>query len=175
MDSKWYKIKEVEILDRNESIAKVISFFQEGHDLVIIVGPKSKYEGIIRTHDVIGKGVNLSALCKKFMNRNIPTILENDIESPEIIAEMMIIGGTRYIPVLDKNSRVKGAINDLDVLNELFSEINEEEIPVDIKEAVNWDLVALQENDSIGNAIVSIREYGISRIPILNNTKEFER
>lgn len=174
MDSIWYKIEEIAVLNKDQQVAKAISYFQEGHDLVIIVDTTSRYEGIIRTHDVVGKGVNLSALCKKFMNRNVPTILIDEIEDPDTIAEMMIIGGTRYIPVLDKNSRVKGAIKDLNVLKELYSEASETDFPADIKEVVNWDLVVLQEYDSVGSAIAKIREYGISRIPVLNSTHELE-
>ncbi|MHA2305513.1 MAG: CBS domain-containing protein [Candidatus Hodarchaeales archaeon] len=174
MDSNWYKIKEVAILDENQPVAKAISYIQEGHDIVIIVDSSSKYRGIIRTHDVVGKGVNLSALCKKFMNRNIPTILIDEIEDPAVVAEMMIIGGTRYIPILDKYSKLIGAIKDLDVLSELFSEFSDPEVPVKIHEVVNWDLIVLNENDSVGNAIAKIREYGISRIPVLNSDKELE-
>ena len=174
MDSNWYKIDEIAVLDKDQPVAKAISYFKEDHDLVIIVDTTSKYEGIIRTHDIVGKGVNLSALCKKFMNRNIPTISIDEIEDPDTIAEMMITSGTRYIPVLDKYSRVKGAIKDLNVLKELFSETSENDFPADIKEVVNWDLVVLQENDSVASAIAKIREYGISRIPVLNSAYELE-
>jgi predicted transcriptional regulator len=174
MDFNWYKIKKVAILDENTPVAKAISYIQEGHDIVIIVDSSSKYRGRIRTHDVVGKGVNLSALCKKFMNRNIPTILIDEIEDPAVVAEMMIIGGTRYIPILDKYSKLIGAIKDLDVLSELFSEFSDPEVPVKIHDIVNWDLIILNENDSVGNAIAKIREYGISRIPVLNSDKELE-
>ncbi|MHA1969323.1 MAG: CBS domain-containing protein, partial [Candidatus Hodarchaeales archaeon] len=67
-----------------------------------------------------------------------------------------------------------GAIKDLDVLSELFSEFSDPEVPVKIHEVVNWDLIVLNENDSVGNAIAKIREYGISRIPVLNSDKELE-
>ncbi|MFX0084794.1 MAG: CBS domain-containing protein, partial [Candidatus Hodarchaeota archaeon] len=174
MDSRWPKIEEVAIIDKNQPVAKAISFLQEGHDIVIVVDERSKFEGMIRTHDVVGKGINLTALCKTYENRNIPTILEEDIKNPEIIGEMMIIGGTRYIPVLDKHSKVKGAIKDLSVLSELASELSEIEIINTIKEAANWELVTLQENDTIGNALAKIREYGFSRIPIINSLGELE-
>jgi predicted transcriptional regulator len=87
---------------------------------------------------------------------------------------MMIIGGTRYIPILDKYSKLIGAIKDLDVLSELFSEFSDSEVSVKIHDIVNWDLIILNENDSVGNAIAKIREYGISRIPVLNSDQELE-
>ncbi|MFX0184607.1 MAG: CBS domain-containing protein [Candidatus Hodarchaeota archaeon] len=175
--SKWPEIEVVPILERTQPLSKVIALLQEGNDIVIIVDEDSKFDGLIRTRDVVskGKGGNPSALCKNYVDRNVPTLLENEVKNitPTAVGEMMKEGKTRFIPVLDRFSRVKGTFKDSSVLSSLVSNRTDLD-KTTIKEAINWDLIYMGTNESIGNAIVKFREYGYSRIPVINSQNKCE-
>ena len=161
-------------LNISQPISKAITLFLEKSDVVFIVDDKNRFEGMIRVHDVVGKGINPAALCKSIMSKNIPTVLQEELTeiSPLEIGEMMIDGATRFIPILDSNLRVQGAIKDIDLLPFLYKTNQYEGILV--KDATNWDITTLLITDNIGTAVAKMREFGYSKIPILNKEGKIE-
>ena len=167
-------ITSVPTIHRTQPISKAITFFLENFDVVMVLDDKNRFEGMIRVHDVVGKGTNPSTLSKSIMNKSIPTLLQEDfIDTSALeIGEMMIDGATRYIPVLDSHLRPKGAVKDINLLS-LLSEIVEYE-SFQAREAANWEITTLSLTDTIGNAIAKIREFGFSKIPILSDEGKIE-
>ncbi|MHA1207096.1 MAG: CBS domain-containing protein, partial [Candidatus Hodarchaeales archaeon] len=159
------------VLNQEESVSKAMGLLQEGNDIIIIIDDAQKYIGLIRTRDIVGRGINPDALCKSYLDRRVPPIIENSSYDPIIVGEMMIKSGSRYIPVINKYNVIKGAIKDFKVLNELqnfFKEHNR----LKIYDAVNWNLISLNEDDSVGNALASIRSHGFSRLPVFGSNGE---
>ncbi len=173
LNSVWPYIEEIPITEYDQAISKAIALIQKGNDIIFVVNENQKFEGLIRTRDIVGKGVNPNALCRNYSNRNIPIILESELEeiSPTIVGKKMIEGGTRYIPILDNNSKTLGAFKDSTVLTNLILEM-EELNEMTAEAVVNWNLVFLSETDTIGTAIAKFREFGISHIPIINPANE---
>jgi predicted transcriptional regulator len=66
---------------------------------------------------------------------------------------------------------IKGAIKDFKVLNELQNFFKEQN-RLKIYDAVNWNLISLNEDDSVGNALASFRSRGFSRIPVFGSNRE---
>ncbi|MHA1225732.1 MAG: CBS domain-containing protein [Candidatus Hodarchaeales archaeon] len=167
------KKTKMSVLSKDQQIVKAISLFQDGHDVVAVVDQNSRYEGMIRTHDVISKGINLNATCKTFVDRNIPTILHSDDKELTDFGLIMIEGSTRYLPILDKHSRVIGAINDISLL-EALKEKFEELRKYTALDVANWNLISLSPSDTIGTAMAKIREFGFSHIPVISNKGDLE-
>ncbi|MHA1206292.1 MAG: CBS domain-containing protein, partial [Candidatus Hodarchaeales archaeon] len=159
------------VLNQEESISKAMGLLQEGNDIIIIIDDAQKYIGLIRTRDIVGRGINPDALCKSYLDRSVPPIIENSSYDPIIVGEMMVKSGSRYIPVINKYDVIKGAIKDFKVLNELQNFFKEQN-RLKIYDAVNWNLISLNEDDSVGNALASLRSHGFSRIPVLGSNGE---
>ncbi len=174
MKKNEISIADVPSLHISQPISKVINLFMEKSDVVLVIDDKNRFEGIIRVHDVVGKGKNPATLCKSIMSRNIPTILQEELKeiSPLEMGEMMIDGATRFVPVLDTNLRTAGAIKDIDLLPFIYQKKQNKEILV--KDATNWEITTLSITDNIGNAIAKMREFGYSKIPILNEKGKIE-
>jgi len=173
-NSSWPEREEAIILEQTRPISKAIALLQAGHDIILILNESSRFVGVIRTRNVIGKGINPTVLCKSYLDRNIPIILEDELNNldPMTVGAKMIDGATRYIPIVDKHSKLKGVFKDSTVLAHFI--LNRERfLDLTIEEAINWNLIYLIENDSIGAAIAKMREYGFSRIPVLTSTGEF--
>lgn len=172
--SDWPEIEEVAVLEQTKPTSKAIALFQAGYEIIIVLDEFSRFVGVIRTRNVIGKGINPAVLCKSYLDKNIPIILEEELNDfdPMTVGAKMIDGATRYIPIIDKHSKLKGVFKDSTVL--AHSSLDKEKFQdLRIEEAVNWNLVYLTENDSIGSAIAKMREYGFSRIPVLTSSGEF--
>ena len=159
------------VLNQEESVSKAMGLLQEGNDIIIIIDDAQKYIGLIRTRDIVGRGINPDALCKSYLDRSVPPIIENSSYDPIIVGEMMIKSGSRYIPVINKYNVIKGAIKDFKVLNELQNFFKEQN-RLKIYDAVNWNLISLNEDDSVGNALASLRSHGFSRIPVFGSNRE---
>ncbi len=159
------------VLNQEETVSKAMGLLQEGNDIIIIIDDAQKYIGLIRTRDIVGRGINPDALCKSYLDRSIPPIIENSSYDPIIIGEMMIKSGSRYIPIINKYNVIKGAIKDLKVLIELQNLLKDQTL-LKIYDAVNWNLISLNEDDSVGNALASLRSHGFSRIPVFGSNKE---
>ncbi len=167
------KIIELPRLDRNQQLAKAISLLKEGYEVVLIQNEEKKYEGIIRTHDVIGKGINPAASCKTYMNKTVPSILKEELISVEQVGNYMLEGKSRFIPVLDEQLRILGAIKDTQILEKMRLKFDQF-LENSLENVVNWDLKTLKSSDTIGNAIAKMREFGFSRIPILDEQYELQ-
>ena len=159
------------VLRQEETVSKAMSLLQEGNDIIIIIDNSQKYIGLIRTRDIVGKGINPESLCKSYLGR-IPPITEKSSYNPITIGEMMINSWSRFIPIINKYNVVKGALKDQKVLDALQYLIKGQ-IQLKNSNAVNWNLVSLNENDSVGNALTSFRTHGFSRIPVFGSNGEF--
>jgi len=160
------------ILNQEETESKAMGILQKGNDIIIITDDAQKYIGLIRTRDLVGRGINPEALCKSYLDRSVPPIIENSSYDPIIIGEMMIKSGSRYIPIINKYNVIKGAIKDFRILAELQNFLK---YPTrhEIYDAVNWNLIFLNEDNSVGSALASLRSHGFSRIPVFGPNKEF--
>ncbi|MHA1945890.1 MAG: CBS domain-containing protein [Candidatus Hodarchaeales archaeon] len=159
------------VLRQEETVSKAMSLLQEDNDIIIIIDNSQKYIGLIRTRDIVGKGIKPESLCKSYLER-IPPIVEKSSYNPITIGEMMVNSGSRFIPIINKYNVVKGALKDQKVLAALQYLIKGQ-TQLKNSDAVNWDLVSLNENDSVGNALVNFRTHGFSRIPIFGSNSEF--
>ncbi len=160
------------VLRQEETVSKAMGLLQEVNDIIIIIDDSQKYIGLIRTRDIVGKGINPESLCKSYLDKRVPPIVEKSSYNPIRIGEMMINSGSRYIPIINKHNFAKGAIKDGKVLAELQYLVNGQ-TPLKNSDAVNWNLTSLNENDSVGNALTSFRTHGFSRIPVFSSTNEF--
>ena len=160
------------VLTQEETVSKAMGLLQEGNDIIIIVDDAQKYLGLIRTRDIVGRGINPEALCKSYLDRSIPPIIESSSYDPIIVGEVMIKSGSRYVPIINKYNVVKGAIKDFKILKGLQNSLKDQP-HLEIYDAVNWNLFFLNEDDSVGNALASFRSHGFSRIPVLGPNKEF--
>jgi len=160
------------VLNQEETVSKAMGLLQEGKDIIIIIDDAQKYIGLIRTRDIVGRGMNPDALCKSYLDRSIPPIIENSSYDPVIIGEMMIQSGSRYIPIINKYNVIKGAIKDLEILIELEKFFKDQPL-LKIYDTINWNLISLNEDDSVGNAMASLRSHGFSRIPVFGSNKAF--
>jgi len=167
------KIIKLPILERNQQVAKAISLLKEGYEVVLINDEEKKYEGIIRTHDVVGKGINPTASCKTYMNKTVPSILIDEIISIEQVGNYMLEGKSRFIPVLNEQLRILGAIKDTQILEKMILKFDQF-FENSLENVANWDLKTIKSSDTIGSAMAKMREFGFSRMPVLNEQSKLE-
>ena len=83
----------------------------------------------------------------------------------------MVNSNSRYIPVINKHRAIVGAFKDSHILFQILKQVPAP-TSLRINEAINWDLLVLNEDDSVGHALSKFRTHGFSRIPIIDAQKK---
>lgn len=159
--------KEFIEVDVGTRMGKVRSTFEDGNPKGIIVTNDGEYEGVLSEREVLQSHVEddakVAALIKPSRNSPAPKIdRQEDVRET---ARMLIESNSKVAPVFE-NEELWGVITDDAILEAVLENLD----ALTVEDIYTSDPVTLQEQDGIGKAINHLREHGVSRLPILNES-----
>ncbi|ARS91242.1 CBS domain-containing protein [Natrarchaeobaculum aegyptiacum] len=150
-----------------ERMGKVRSMFENGNPKGIIVTNDGEYEGVISEREVLQSHVEddakVAALIKPSRNSPAPKI-DRDEDVRET-ARMLIESNAKVAPVFEHGD-LWGVISDDAILEAVLENLD----TLTVEDVYSSDPVTLNEDDGIGRAINQLREHGISRLPVLDDS-----
>lgn len=148
-------------------MGKVRSTFEDGNPKGIIVTNDGDYEGVISEREVLQSHVEddakVAALTKP--SRSTPAPKVDRQEDVRETARVLIESNAKVAPVFE-NDELWGVITDDAILEAVLENLD----TLTVEDIYTSDPVTLEEGDGIGKAINHLREHGISRIPVLNDS-----
>ncbi|OVE83296.1 CBS domain-containing protein [Natronolimnobius baerhuensis] len=153
-------------VDVGTRMGKVRSMFEGGTPKGIIVTDDGDYEGVISEREVLQSHVEddakVAALIKPSRNDPAPKIdREEDVRET---ARVLVESNAKVAPVFEHGD-LWGVISDDAILEAVLENLD----ALSVEDIYTAEPVTLQEDDGVGKAINHLREYGISRLPILND------
>jgi len=154
-------------VDVGTRMGKVRSMFEDGNPKGIIVTNGGDYEGVISEREVLQSHVEddakVAALTKPSRSSPAPQIDRE--ENIREAARMLIESNSKVAPVFE-HDELWGVITDDAILEAVLENLD----TLTVEDIYTSDPVTLSEDDGIGRAINYLREHGISRLPVLNDS-----
>ncbi|WP_247729322.1 CBS domain-containing protein [Halovivax limisalsi] len=154
-------------VDVGTRMGKIRSSFENGNPKGIIVTDDGEYEGVISEREVLQSHVEddakVSSLLKPSRSAPAPTV-ERDEDVRET-ARILIESNAKIAPVFE-NGDLWGAITDDAILEAVLDNLD----AITVADVYTEDAITVTEDDGIGKAINQLREHGISRLPVLDES-----
>ncbi|MCK5476534.1 MAG: CBS domain-containing protein [Candidatus Aenigmarchaeota archaeon] len=155
--------KNPEVMDIDECLSKVISVMNKKSIKHVILCDKNKYAGIIGYRQLImhrktQKDSKIGSSTFK------PPLMSQDAEFSDIIKKMYQLN-YKVLPVGD-GSKIVGMICERDILKTVleFGLLSDKKA----EDFMTPNPLTLYDDETIGKAIVELRQHNVSRIPVLN-------
>lgn len=161
-----YMKREVYFVDPEESLSKVVGIFREtGLPIVVVLSDSKNYLGVVTDRVVLRSTLNIDTVKVKNVVIRVPVVSLSDPVSRA--ARLMLENTIKGLPVCDQNKQIVGIISVDDV-----GRAAERIYPnMKIKEIMKKDPITISPDSTIGKALVLMRENGISRLPVVKNSK----
>ena len=160
--------REVYLVDGNDPVSRAIGIMREHNAPLVIVMDKlgnGRILGAITERMIMRATYNPDTMKARTVAARIPKISSS--ASVAEAARLMLENHVLALPV-EEDGRIIGVITVEDVVrvvgDEFFSKIRVEDV-------MSKDLVSIDPKDTIGQAIALMREYGISRLPVVDGGK----
>ncbi|AFZ74857.1 CBS domain-containing protein [Natronobacterium gregoryi] len=154
-------------VDVGTRMGKVRSTFENGGPKGIIVTNDGEYEGVISEREVLQSHVEddakVAALTKPSRNDPAPQISRD--EDIRETARLLIEGNSKVAPVFE-DDELWGVITNDAILEAVLDNLE----TLTVEDVYSADPVTVREDDGVGKAINRLREHGISRLPVLNES-----
>ena len=145
-------------LHPEETVGRALSLMSENRiHQIPIIDSNSIYKGMIFAKQFLSVNASPDSKVKSFIC-STPVLNEND--EIEKCAQLMIVSSNRALPLLD-NGRLIGLLSESDVLR--ISDFGHA-----IVDEVMSGAIVIEEQTTLGNALSKMRQYSISRLPIIN-------
>jgi CBS domain-containing protein len=149
-------------VDTGERLSKVRSIFERGNPKGIIVTNSGEYKGVITERQLLQSHVEDSTKVDA-MTESAPKIdRTSDVRD---VARMLIEGGTKVAPVFEGDD-LWGMITADAILETVLDNLD----VLSVDQIYTDNVVTVTEDTNIGRAINLLRENGISRLPVVNDT-----
>ncbi|RQG91503.1 CBS domain-containing protein [Natrarchaeobius halalkaliphilus] len=154
-------------VDVGTRMGKVRSTFENGNPKGIIVTNDGEYEGVISEREVLQSHVEddakVAALTKPSRSAPAPKIDRH--EDVRETARVLVESNAKVAPVFE-HDELWGVISDDAILEAVLENLD----TLTVEDIYTDAPVTLTEDDGIGKAINYLREHGISRLPVLNDS-----
>ncbi|WP_049900060.1 CBS domain-containing protein [Natrinema sp. J7-1] len=152
-------------VDVGTRMGKVRSMFENGNPKGIIVTDDGEYEGVISEREILQSHVEddakVAALTKP--SRSTPSPKVDRQEDVRETARVLVESNAKVAPVFE-NGDLWGVITNDAILKAVLENLD----TLTVADIYPADPVTLTEDDGVGKAINHLREYGVSRLPIMN-------
>ncbi|NNC95080.1 MAG: CBS domain-containing protein [Chitinophagales bacterium] len=120
--------------------------------------------------DDIPEWIPSSMLVEEVMTRDLFTVQKDDIL--QLVTDMMNWQKVRYIPVEDAKGRLVGLISTRVLLKKFATaSYNNGEVPLTAKDAMQPDVVSINPEANIMEAMAIMEKFGYGCLPVVNNNK----
>ena len=158
-------------IDINAPLSEAIGIFEkEDPDLIVVFDGKI-YKGVLTQDLIIRSHLKWDPTKAKVKDvyKTAP-ILELD-EDLSIVAKLMFETDLRSLPVGKDKKTILGVISDITLLERIAKE---EFGKKKVEDFMTKDIVTLEPSDSVAKALATMRDYAISRIPIVSENGKLE-
>ncbi|WP_456368708.1 CBS domain-containing protein [Thermococcus sp.] len=158
-------------IDIDAPLSEAIGIFEKEDPDLILVFDGNLYKGVL-TQDLIIRS-HLKWDPTKARVRDVykpaPVIKPDDDLSKA--AKLMIEVDLRSLPVGESKAEIIGVVNDMAVLERIAQDKFGRE---KVEEYMTKDVITLKPDDTVAKALATMRDYAISRIPVVNDEGKLE-
>ncbi|WP_410766721.1 CBS domain-containing protein [Haloferax sp. DFSO60] len=147
-------------VNATERLGKVRSLFERENPKGIIVMDDGDYAGVIGEKQLINSHVEDNTKAAALM-KPAPKIDRH--ENVREVARMLVEGDTKIAPVYE-NGDLYGIVTQDAILEAVLENLD----ALTVEQIYTDDVITIGERDHLGQAIHSLRENGISRLPVVN-------
>ena len=149
-------------IDVDERLGKVQSIFERENPKGLIVTRDGEYAGVIGERDLVRSRIEDDTKADVLM-RSAPRV--DRTEDVREVARVLVEGGTKVAPVYEGNALwgIVTADAILDAVLDSLDALTVEQIQTD-------DVITIGEKSHVGQAINHLREHGVSRLPVVDDT-----
>ncbi len=158
-------------IDINAPLSEAIGIFEkEDPDLIVVFDGKT-YKGVLTQDLIIRSHLKWDPTKAKVKDiyKTAP-ILELD-EDLSIAAKLMFETDLRSLPIGKDKKTILGVISDITLLERIAKE---EFGKKKVENFMTKDVVTLRPSDTVAKALATMRDYAISRIPIVDENGKLE-
>ena len=150
-------------VDIDERLGKVRSLFERENPKGIVVTDGGEYEGIVTERQLLQSHVEDDAKVQVMVRANVPSVERTD--GVRDVARMLVEGGTKIAPVYEGDN-LWGVVTEDAILEAVLENLD----VLTVEQIYTEEVVTLAEDDTLGKAINHLREHGISRLPVVNDS-----
>jgi len=167
MDISDIASREYVEVDVETRLGKVRSLFERENPKGIIVTHDGEYEDVLTERELLQSHVEdnakVAALVKPSRNAPAPNIRRH--EDLREVARMLVEGGTKVAPVFE-GENLWGIVTADAILEAVLDNLD----ALTVADIYTEEVVTIREQDGVGKAINRLREHGVSRLPVVNET-----
>jgi CBS domain-containing protein len=163
MDIADIATREYAQVAHDERLAKVRSIFDRDHPKgVVVTDEEDAFAGVITERQLLQSHVDDDTKAEKMM-RNAPQI--DRTANVRDVARMLVEGGVKLAPVFEAD-RLWGVVTEDAILEAVLENLD----VLSVEEIATDEVVTIHEDEEIGRAINALRENGVSRLPVVNDS-----
>jgi len=159
--------KEYNIVNENDTLSRCLEGFKKGMPPVLaVMDERGKYTGVITRRSILRTRLDPTKTKVKSLMKTAPEVAPSD--SLSRVAKLMITSGILQLPVFEKG-KLKGFITDEAVIHAavLAGDWGNNPIETIMTRAPH----AMEANRTVGAVLSTMREQGVSHVPIIDNGK----
>ncbi|NJE07567.1 CBS domain-containing protein [Thermococcus sp. M39] len=158
-------------IDINASLSEAIGLFEKEDPDLILVFDGNVYKGVVTQDLLIKSHLKWNPTKAKVRDVYKPAPVVKPKDDLSLAAKLMIETDLRSLPVGEDKANIFGVISDLAVLDRV---VKEEFGKRKVKEFMTTDVITLKPDDTVAKALATMRDYAISRIPIVDEEGKLE-
>jgi CBS domain-containing protein len=147
-------------VDVGKRLGKVRSIFERENPKGVIVTDDGEYVGVLTERQLLQSHVEDDAKAGA-MVRNAPKVERTD--GVRDVARVLVEGGTKVAPVFEAGD-LWGIVTEDAILEAVLENLD----VLTVEQIHTPEVVTVEEDTTIGQAINALRENGISRLPVVN-------
>jgi CBS domain-containing protein len=165
--AKDFFAREYNTVKENDTLSRCLEGFKKGMPPVLAVtDERGKYAGIITRRSILRTRLDPTKTKVKSLMKTAPEV--NPADSLSRVAKLIITSGIRQLPVFEKGKLI-GFITDEAVIHAAVIAGDWGNNPIET--IMTRAPYTMEATRSVGAVLSSMREHGVSHVPILDNGK----
>ncbi len=165
--AKDFFAREYNTVKENDTLSRCLEGFKKGMPPVLAVtDERGKYAGIITRRSILRTRLDPTKTKVKSLMKTAPEV--NPADSLSRVAKLIIASGIRQLPVFEKGKLI-GFITDEAVIHAAVIAGDWGNNPIET--IMTRAPYTMEATRSVGAVLSSMREHGVSHVPILDNGK----
>jgi CBS domain-containing protein len=147
-------------VDADERLGKVRSIFERENPKGIVVTDDGDYRGVIGQKQLVRSHIEDNTKAGA-LTQSAPRVDRH--EDVREVARVLVEGDTKIAPVYT-GEKLWGIVTEDDILESVLESLD----ALTVEQIYTTDVVTVGEKDHVGQAINSLREHGVSRLPVVD-------
>ena len=161
MDIEDIAVPEFVEVGSDERLGKIRSLFERENPKGIIVTDDGEYVGVIGERDLVRSRVEDDTKAAALMKHAPEVGRREDVRE---VARVLVEGNVKVAPVYDGDA-LYGIVTADAILRAVLDNLD----ALDVDDVHTTDVVSIEEDAGVGQAINRLREHGVSRLPVVDD------